>query len=170
MTKFIETTNGSFVLSSEITELRSTGQKECAIKTRSGDLHFTAWCAPILARELERGSGHTMHAQPGYFVIYAASPEKAGGDWQTFRSPVVGWIVIEDPFHVGSIFGSLPIVPSVEKRRSVPQELRLFCVPLDCDRECFHRSSLFLNEIDPILRDGGLSGACRIPASLPVEG
>jgi hypothetical protein len=38
-----------------------------------------------------------MPAQPGYFVINAAPPMKADGDWQTFRRPVVGWLSIEDP-------------------------------------------------------------------------
>jgi hypothetical protein len=51
-------------------------------------------------------------AQPGYFVIYAAPPVKADGDWQTFRRPVVGWLSIEDP-NDRYVFESLPIVASV---------------------------------------------------------
>jgi len=56
-----------------------------------------AWSANNLAVEIERGSGYAMPAQPGYFVINAAPPMKADGDWQTFRRPVVGWLSIEDP-------------------------------------------------------------------------
>ena len=110
--KFIKTTDGSFVLSSEIAEVRIVGPKACLITTKSGEHYSVAWSANNLAVDIERGSGHPMPAQPGYFVIYAAPPATTDGDWQTFRRPVVGWLVIEDPDD-GYVFESLPILASV---------------------------------------------------------
>jgi len=81
MAKFIETKDGSFVISSEIAEIQKRGQKGCSITTKSGNHYSVAWSANNLAVEIERGSGYAMPAQPGYFVIYAAPPMKADGDW-----------------------------------------------------------------------------------------
>lgn len=115
MRKFIKAAHGSFVLASEITEIDKAGRKQCAITTRSGDHNLIAASANNLALEIERGSGHIIPAQPGYFVIYAAPPATADGDWQTSRMPVVGWYVVENPDDK-YVFDSLPVIASVNVR------------------------------------------------------
>jgi len=112
MSKFIETKDGSFVLSSEIAEIQKRERKGCSITTKSGNHYSIAWSANDLAVEIERGLGCAMPAQPGYFVISAAPPMTADGEWHTSRRPVVGWLSIEDPDD-RYVFESLSIVASV---------------------------------------------------------
>ena len=53
--KFIKTTDGSFVLSSEIAEIRIVGPKACSITTKSGEHYSVPWSANNLAVDIERG-------------------------------------------------------------------------------------------------------------------
>jgi hypothetical protein len=110
---FIETTDGSFVLSSEVTEIRKVGKKRCSIATKSGDHYSVSASASNLAIDIERRSVIVIAAHAGYFMLYATPPVTADGDWQAFRVSVVGWSVIETPDDGGSCFDSLPILASV---------------------------------------------------------
>ena len=116
MAKFIETKDGSFVVSSEIAEVQQVGRKCCSIRTKSGAHYSVPGCARDLAFELECGSGLTIAAQPGFFVIYAFPPIEEDDDWHTLLTPVVGWAAKQNPEDHGFLFDSVPILAGMNMR------------------------------------------------------
>ena len=116
MYKFIKTVDGSFLLSSEITEVRKVKRKMCSITTRSGDHYSVSECAEALAVRLECRSGPTTAAQPGFFVVTPFRAKTPMGIGTPSGPQFVGWSAkgnVEDP---GFAFDSLPILAGVNVR------------------------------------------------------
>ena len=100
MSKFIETDDGSFVLSSEIVRVRNRGDLVCTITTKSGELYSVGHNSSYVTHVAEFNNGSVVPAHPGYSVIRATLSEESG-EWQYELFPVVGWskLQIEDHMH-----------------------------------------------------------------------
>ena len=106
MSKFIETEDGTFVLSSEIVRVRNHGYLVCTITTRSGESIRTQRYVTHVA---EFNNGSVIPAHPGYSVIRAIFSKD--GEWQYELFPVVGWSKLQiDDDAVDVLFRSAPIV------------------------------------------------------------
>ncbi len=110
MSKFAETKDGSFVLSSEIVSVRNAGEFECMITTRRGDSHSVAGSAFYIAEEAQFDNGLAIPAQPGYSVVRTIfSEERQKRECEVF--PVVGWFRLPaDNRDIDKLFKSIPIV------------------------------------------------------------
>ena len=113
MSKFIETEDGTFVLSSEIVRVRNHGYLVCTITTRSGEFYPVGHDLSHVTHVAEFNNGSVIPAHPGYSVIRATLSEE-DGEWQYEQFPVVGWSKLQiddDAFDV--LFRSAPIVAGV---------------------------------------------------------
>ncbi|HUI21445.1 MAG TPA: hypothetical protein VLZ74_10445 [Methylocella sp.] len=113
MSKFIETEDGSYVLSSEIVRVRNHGDLACTVTTRSGESYAVGQDASYVTQVAEF-DGSVIPAHRGYSVIRATLSED--GEWQYELFPVVGWskLPIDDDAH-DELFRSKPIVAGVVK-------------------------------------------------------
>ena len=108
MSKFIETEDGTFVLSSEIVRVRNHGYLVRTITTRSGESYAVGHDLSHVTHVAEFNNGSVMPAHPGYFVICATFSE---GEWQYEQFPVVGWSKLQiDDDAVDVLFRSALIV------------------------------------------------------------
>ena len=108
MSKFIETEDGTFVLSSEIVRVRNHGYLVCTITTRSGESYAVGHDSSHVTHVAEFNNGSVIPAHPGYFVICAT---RSNGEWQYELFPVVGWSKLQiDDDAVDVLFRSAPIV------------------------------------------------------------
>lgn len=113
MSKLIQTTDGSFVLSSEIVEVTKRRREKCDIKTRQKTSHKVDEYATRLASVIEYNSGMAIPAQPGYSIIFVYEPKDKQAELEKHFLPVVGWSTSPSTSDYSFLFESVPIIPGI---------------------------------------------------------
>lgn len=92
MTKFIHAVDGSYILSSEIVEIKKAGKDNCTIETKQGKTHIVKNYALGVVADIEANTRMIIPAQPGYSVTFLR-PSGSHGEGETVSAPVVAFSI-----------------------------------------------------------------------------
>jgi hypothetical protein len=115
MSNFIETQDGSLILSSEIVKIQAGDDSYCTIVTRNGQMYLVDKSADWLLKNTNPDTVRGIPAEPGYFIVEAIPGEEDregkvdDDDWETRFTPVVGWSPVQTD-QSDYLFNSKPII------------------------------------------------------------
>lgn len=115
MSKFVETKDGAFVLSSDVVKVQEDGEYNCTITTSSRQVYSVDEQADELVQDITSEFVCVIPAEPGYFVVEAISGTKKGDAWKPWFIPVVGWSPVSNADEFECLYESSPIIAGQRK-------------------------------------------------------